>query len=642
MLQNRSLSTKAFRCILLCCVLLAHITLQAQTPRFKVIAFYNGTYDAAHINFVQEANQWFPGIAAQYNFSYEATNNWNNLNATFLSQYQVVLFLDDAPTNATQRAAFQTYMQNGGAWMGFHVCAFTTNAGAWSWYNNTFLGSGNFQSNTWGPTTAILRCEDQTHPSTQQLPQTFTSAVSEWYSWSNDLRNNSNINILCSIDPASFPLGTDPNQSWYSGYYPVIWTNKNYKMLYANFGHNDMNYSTNTGKSSTFASAIQNKFIIDGLLWLGGVPAGPAPAIPIPGTVQAENFTTMSGIQTETTTDTGGGLNVGYTDAGDWIDYKVNVQSAGAYTVQYRVASQTTAGTIQLKKDTTVLATTTLPVTGAWQTWTTVNTTVNLSAGEQTLRLQVVAGGFNLNWISFAANTPVTAPVGSVITLRGNNNLYVSGENGTQAMRCTRTAPQTWEQFSVLAAPGGKISLRSMAKYVSSENGATAITCNRATVGSYEQFDWIQHSDGTISLRGNNGRYVSSENGAAAMTCTRTTIDAWEKFNFSIVGPVASAALLETSADAVSGSSSLTASKTADAAAFPNPFQSQLYYSLPANVTMHAATLYDISGRAQVRNIVKMQQTRYVLEAGKLPTGTYILEISAKNYHKRYKVQKTQ
>lgn len=243
-------------------------TSQAAGQKFNVIAFYNGTWDAAHINFVKEANLWFPQIAAQNNFTYTATNDWSKLNETFLAQYQVVLFLDDRPPKARE-AAFQKYMENGGAWMGFHVCAFNTNPSSWDWYYNKFLGVGGFKSNTWGPTTAVLKCEDRTHPSTQRLPALFTSAVSEWYSWQKDLRQNTNIKILCSIDPSSFPLGTDPNQSWYSGYYPVVWTNKNFKMLYANFGHNDMNYAANTPKSSTFASETQNKFIIDGLLWLG-------------------------------------------------------------------------------------------------------------------------------------------------------------------------------------------------------------------------------------------------------------------------------------------------------------------------------------------------------------------------------------
>jgi hypothetical protein len=162
--------------------------------------------------------------------------------------------------------------------MGFHVSAFTTDAASWSWYHNQFLGSGNFQSNTWGPTSVTLKVEDRTQPATKNLPATFTSSVSEWYSWSNDLRQNPNIKILASIDPSSFPVGTDPNQSWYSGYYPILWTNTQYKMLYANFGHNAMNYTTNTRLSSTFASATQNQFLLDGLKWLGGADTGTPPA----------------------------------------------------------------------------------------------------------------------------------------------------------------------------------------------------------------------------------------------------------------------------------------------------------------------------------------------------------------------------
>ncbi|MBE1492373.1 ThuA domain-containing protein [Plantactinospora soyae] len=241
----------------------------AAAPAFNVIAFYNGTWDAAHISFVKEANQRFPQLAAEHNFSYTATTDWSRLNAANLAQYQVVMFLDDLPP-AAQRPAFEQYMRGGGGWLGFHVSAFTTNPGGWDWYHNQFLGTGAFQSNTWGPTTAVLRVEDRAHPSTVRLPATFTSAVSEWYSWSRDLRTNPNIDILASVDPSSFPLGTDPNQTWRSGYYPIMWTNTNYKMLYANFGHNAMDYANNVPLSSTFASEVQNRFLIDGLLWLGG------------------------------------------------------------------------------------------------------------------------------------------------------------------------------------------------------------------------------------------------------------------------------------------------------------------------------------------------------------------------------------
>jgi type 1 glutamine amidotransferase len=238
-------------------------------PQFKVIAFYNGNWDSGHIAFVKEANPWFTQLAAQNNFSYTATNNWSLLTTSNLAQYQVVMFLDDMPQVASQRTAFQQYMQNGGAFFGFHVSAFNTDPNVWPWYHNTFLGTGAFRNNTWGPEAAVLRTENRTHASTVRLPATFTSSVSEWYSWNNDLRANPNISILASVDPSSFPLGTDPNQAWTSGYYPVMWTNKNYRMLYANFGHDAVG-SNGQGTSSTFASAEQNKFILDGLLWLGG------------------------------------------------------------------------------------------------------------------------------------------------------------------------------------------------------------------------------------------------------------------------------------------------------------------------------------------------------------------------------------
>ncbi|WP_443050779.1 ThuA domain-containing protein [Streptomyces sp. H27-D2] len=235
-----------------------------------MIAFYGGTWDAAHINFVQEANRWFPQVADQNNFSYTSTNDWSRLNSGNLSQYQVVLFLDDFPQTAAQRSAFEQYVRGGGGWMGFHVSAFNTDPHSWAWYHNEFLGTGAFKSDTWGPTAVTLRTEDRSHPSTGRLPATFTSSVSEWYSWNSDLRKNPNIKVLASIDQSSFPVGTDPNQTWYSGDYPIMWTNKNYRMLYANFGHDAMNYDTNTALSSTFESEIQNRFIIDGLLWLGG------------------------------------------------------------------------------------------------------------------------------------------------------------------------------------------------------------------------------------------------------------------------------------------------------------------------------------------------------------------------------------
>jgi hypothetical protein len=255
----------------------ANANAQRKKTSFNVIAFYTAKNDRAHITFVYEANKWFTSISAKYNFHYDSTNNWSNLNAEFLSKYQVVLFLDTRPEMPEQREAFRKYMENGGSWIGFHFAAFALNNSAypqnWDWYHNTFLGSGEYRSNTWRPTSAILRVEDKKHPVTKNLRSTIKTSPNEWYRWQNDLRKNQDIKILLSVDSTSFPLGTGPKQHeiWHSGYYPVVWTNKNFHMLYVNMGHNDIDYENKTNRqlSSSFSSDDQNKMIIDALIWLG-------------------------------------------------------------------------------------------------------------------------------------------------------------------------------------------------------------------------------------------------------------------------------------------------------------------------------------------------------------------------------------
>lgn len=253
---------------------------QSPKPKFHVIAFYTAKNDLAHISFVHEANKWFPAMADKYHFSYDSTSNWDNMNAEFLSKYQVVLFLDTRPEVFAQREAFQNYVENGGGWMGFHFSAFalaqSTYPDNWDWYHNTFLGSGEYGSNTWRPTSAILRVEDKKHPVTKNLTKTFKASPNEWYRWQNDLRKNPSIKILLSIDSTSYPLGTGPKEYeiWRSGYYPVVWSNKNYKMVYVNMGHNDMDYEhkydkTNKTLSNTFDSEMESKMILNSLIWLG-------------------------------------------------------------------------------------------------------------------------------------------------------------------------------------------------------------------------------------------------------------------------------------------------------------------------------------------------------------------------------------
>ncbi|WP_427874234.1 carbohydrate-binding protein [Flavobacterium sp. MMS24-S5] len=135
-------------------------------------------------------------------------------------------------------------------------------------------------------------------------------------------------------------------------------------------------------------------------------------------TIQAENYNTMSGVQTEATTDTGGGLNVGYCDTGDWMAYyNINFPTSGAYVIEYRVASAVTGGRLSsdLNAGTIQLGAINVPNTGGWQNWQTITQTVNVNAGTYNFGIYVQNTGFNINWfrITKSGSAAKSAPASS-------------------------------------------------------------------------------------------------------------------------------------------------------------------------------------------------------------------------------------
>lgn len=123
----------------------------------------------------------------------------------------------------------------------------------------------------------------------------------------------------------------------------------------------------------------------------------------VPGMVEAESYVDMLGIQTQTTTDTGGGLNVGFTDIGDWMDYNIKVAKTSTYNVNFRLASFPTTGvaSFKLMEGVETLANVTVEKTTGWQNWATQTASVTMSEGVHLLRVAVTGAGFNLNWINF-------------------------------------------------------------------------------------------------------------------------------------------------------------------------------------------------------------------------------------------------
>ncbi|MBV8551853.1 MAG: ThuA domain-containing protein [Acidobacteriaceae bacterium] len=222
---------------------------------FRVLAFYSTNVEFDHVEFAEQAIRFYTEAARKDHFEFDTTTRWDDLEAKHLSQYQVVLWLNDFPHTQAQRDAFQQYMSHGGAWLGFHVAAYNDRDTKWPWFVD-FLGGTVFYGNNWPPLPAKLVVDDPAHPVTHHLPTRFTAPANEWYIWKPSPRLNKDVKVLVTLDAANYPLGFKDTLT--AGDLPVVWTNTKYKMIYMNMGHGD----------KIFTSSVQNRLFEDALLWL--------------------------------------------------------------------------------------------------------------------------------------------------------------------------------------------------------------------------------------------------------------------------------------------------------------------------------------------------------------------------------------
>jgi Carbohydrate binding module (family 6)/Protein of unknown function (DUF1573) len=172
----------------------------------------------------------------------------------------------------------------------------------------------------------------------------------------------------------------------------------------------------------------------------GGAPPPPPPPPPppaegpyggtaaaIPGTVMAENYDVggqgvaynvtavngtdngyrSDGVDLELASAPATGNDLGWTAAGQWFRYTVNVSTAGTYTVSMLVASPTAVGDafhISNSSGTNLSGSVAVPATGGYQDWVTVKATVTLPAGTQTLTVNQDAAGWNIDTMAFASS----------------------------------------------------------------------------------------------------------------------------------------------------------------------------------------------------------------------------------------------
>jgi hemolysin-activating ACP:hemolysin acyltransferase len=103
-----------------------------------VLLIFSLNVEADHVLFATDALKFFAEQADKHAFRVEATSNWADMNDENLKQYRLVVWLNSIPPSAQQQS-FQRYMENGGAWLGFHVAAYNDNNSRWAWFKQ-FIG----------------------------------------------------------------------------------------------------------------------------------------------------------------------------------------------------------------------------------------------------------------------------------------------------------------------------------------------------------------------------------------------------------------------------------------------------------------------------------------------------------------------
>jgi len=227
----------------------------AQQPRFDVLAFYTEKAEPDHVQFAKDAVHFLTERANAEHFTFQATTKWGDLNQERLKNCQLVIWLNETPSDSEPRRAFERYIERGGAWLGFHAAGYNDKDTNWPWFVD-FLGGAVFYINSWPPLPARIAVDDIAHPIMHGIPGNFESPANEWYVWNPSPRLNNNVRVLATLDPSNYPIGFKDVLT--SADLPVVWTNTKYKMLYMNMGHGE----------KIFTSPVQNQLIDSAVNWL--------------------------------------------------------------------------------------------------------------------------------------------------------------------------------------------------------------------------------------------------------------------------------------------------------------------------------------------------------------------------------------
>ncbi|MDG6109515.1 ThuA domain-containing protein [Dactylosporangium aurantiacum] len=220
----------------------------AAAPAYKVLVF-SKTAGFRHSS-IPNGIAAVQALGAANNFAVDATEDAAAFTTANLTQYKAVIWLSTTGDvlDATQQAAFESYIRAGGGYVGVHAAADTEYS--WPWYGNLV---GAWFSSHPAQQQATIRVEDRAHPATAHLAQTWTR-TDEWYNYQTNPRGTAK--VLMSLDEGSYSGGS------MAGDHPISWCKQfdGGRSWYTGLGHTEASYT----------EAAFTRHLLGGITWAAG------------------------------------------------------------------------------------------------------------------------------------------------------------------------------------------------------------------------------------------------------------------------------------------------------------------------------------------------------------------------------------
>ncbi len=227
----------------------------AKAPRFKALIYYTQHAEEAHVQFAEQATTFFKKLNYGDGFVLDITTDFSKYPYEKLKEYNVIIMLNTSPNTKAERDAFEQYMENGGGWVGFHAAAYNDKNTHWPWFVKFLVGVCSIAT-TGLPSRYWSKSTTKNIPLPRICLHIIRGSRQRMVPMDSQPPPEQGRRGTLVLSPKNYPLGIKDVVNF--GDFPIVWSNKNYRMIYLNMGHGD----------EEFIDGTQNLLLVNAFRWV--------------------------------------------------------------------------------------------------------------------------------------------------------------------------------------------------------------------------------------------------------------------------------------------------------------------------------------------------------------------------------------